>query len=134
MSSKASQLERAIQAVAGSLWLALCPLTIGAADVPVVSAELGPCSADFAVADSAKKPLYNAKIHVKIAYGFMSKRSQDLKIGTNSDGKARIEGLPDRLKKKPLEFQVSSGSQTKTVTQDPEVNCHASFDVVLPAP
>jgi hypothetical protein len=134
MSSKASRLERVIQAVAVGLWLALCPATIGAADVPVVSAELGPCSADFTVTDSAKKPLYDAKIHVTIVYGFMNKRRQDLKIGTNSDGKARVEGLPDRLKKKPLEFQVSSGSQTKTVTQDPEVNCHASFDVVLPAP
>jgi hypothetical protein len=134
MSNKASQFERAIRAVAGGLWLALCPLAMGAVDVPVVSADLGPCTADFTVWDSAKKPLYNAKVHVKIAYGFMSKRSQDLTIGTNSDGKARIEGIPDRLKKKPLEFQVSSGSQTKTVTQDPEVNCHASFDAVLPAP
>lgn len=112
------------------------PRAFAASDVPVVKGGLGPCSADFTVKDNSDKPVYDAKIHVAIQYGFMNKRSQDLEVGTNSDGKARIEGLPDKLKKKqkPLEYQVRSGQQTKSVTQDPEANCHASFDVVFGNP
>jgi hypothetical protein len=106
----------------------------GAVEVPVVKGDLGPCSADFTVLDSNDKPVYNAKIHVTILYGFMNKRKSDLEIGTNSDGKARIEGLPDRLKKPPLEFRIRGGDLTKSVTQDPATDCHASFNVSLGKP
>ena len=102
-----------------------------AAEVPVVNGGLGPCSADFTVTDGEKKPIYDAKIRVTILYGFMNKRRQDLEVGTNSDGKARIEGLPDKLKKKPLEFRVRSGQQAKQVMIDPETDCHAKSAVVL---
>lgn len=108
-----------------------CGLFAAPVEVPVINGNLGPCSADFSVLDSNDKPLYNAKVHVNIAYGFMSKRKTDLEIGTNSDGKARIEGLPDKLKKPPLEFTIRSGDQTKAVTQDPAVECHATFSVQL---
>lgn len=101
-----------------------------AAEVPVVRADVGPCTADFAVTDNSNKPVYDAKIHVIVRYGFMGKRKQDLEIGTNSDGKARFEGLPQQVKK-PMEFHVRSGQQIKTVTQDPAAECHASFTVVL---
>ncbi len=100
-------------------------------DVPVIKADLGPCSADFTVLDSANKPVYDAKIHVTILYGFMNKRKSDLEIGTNSDGKARIEGLPDKLKKPPLEFKIRGGDLHQSVTQDPARDCHASFTVQL---
>ena len=103
-----------------------------AADAPVVKGDLGPCSADFTVTDSANKPLYDAKIHVTIVYGFMNKRKSDLEIGTNSDGKARIEGLPEKVKKL-LEFKIRHGEQTKSVMHDPANDCHASFTVVLGA-
>ncbi len=102
-----------------------------AVEVPVVKGDLGPCSADFTVLDSNGKAVYDAKIHVTILYGFMNKRKSDLEIGTNSDGKARIEGLPDRLKKPPLEFRIRGGELTKSVTQDPATDCHASFNVQL---
>jgi len=105
-----------------------------AAEVPVVKGDLGPCSADFTVLDSSGKPVYDAKIHVTILYGFMNKRKSDLEIGTNSDGKARIEGLPERLKKPPLEFRIRGGDLTKSVTQDPATDCHASFNVPLGKP
>ena len=105
-----------------------------AVEVPVIKGDLGPCSADFTVLDSNGKPVYNAKIHVTILYGFMNKRKSDLEIGTNSDGKARIEGLPDRLKKPPLEFRIRGGDLTKSVTQDPATDCHASFNVPLGKP
>ncbi len=114
--------------------VAFGPPRARAIDVPRASAGLGPCTADFVVKDSSNKPLYDAKIHLTLVYGFMNKRQQDLEVGTNSDGKARFEGLPDKLKKKPLEFQVRSGPQTKSVTQDPETNCHASFNVALATP
>lgn len=100
-------------------------------EVPVVNAGLGPCTADFTVTDNAHKPLYDAKVHVNIRYGFMNKRKTDLEVGTNSEGKARIEGLPGKLKNPPLEYRVSSGGQSKSVTADPAVDCHASFTVAL---
>ncbi len=71
------------------------------ADVPSISAGMGPCTADFIVVDASNKPVFDAKVHVKVKYGFMSKRDTDLEIGTNSDGKAHIEGLPNKLKKPP---------------------------------
>jgi hypothetical protein len=100
-------------------------------DVPSISAGLGTCSADFTVLDTASKPIYNAKVHVKVQYGFMSKRNTDLEVGTNGDGKARVEGLPNKLKKPPLQYLVQSGDLTKTVTQDPATDCHSQFNVTL---
>lgn len=105
-----------------------------AVEVPVINGNLGPCTADFTVTDSTNKPLYDAKIHVTIRYGFMSKRKTDLEVGTNSDGKARIEGLPTKVKNPPLEFKVSGGDQSKVVTADPAVDCHPSFTVALGTP
>ena len=118
--------------VAG-LMLAGFHLLAAAADVPVIKGEAGPCSADFTVTDSASKPVYNAKIHVTVRYGFMSKRKTDLEIGTNSDGKARIEGLPDKVKK-PMEFQIRHGQDSRSVVHDPATDCHANFTVMLGAP
>jgi hypothetical protein len=109
-------------------------LYAGAVEVPVIKGDLGPCSADFTVLDSRNKPVYDAKIHVTVLYGFMNKRKSDLEIGTNSDGKARIEGLPDKLKKPPLEFRIRGGDSEKSVTQDPATLCHASFNVQLGKP
>ncbi len=106
----------------------------GTLEVPVINGNLGPCTADFTVTDDANKPIYDAKVRVTIRYGFMSKRKTDLEVGTNGDGKARIEGLPNKVKNPPLEFRVSSGEQSKTVTADPAVDCHPSFTVALGTP
>ena len=100
-------------------------------DVPSISAGIGPCTADFTVVDAANKPVFDAKIHVKFMYGFMSKRNTDLQVGTNSDGKAHIEGLPNKVKKPPLEYTIQSGDLTKTVTNDPAADCHPNFNVTL---
>jgi hypothetical protein len=99
-------------------------------EVPVVDGGIGSCRADFTVKDDAGKPIYNAKIHVTLKYGFFSMRKTDLEVGTNSDGKARFTGLPDSPKK-PLEFQIKSGTVSKTVTDDPTNNCNAVFEVTL---
>lgn len=104
-----------------------------ASQVPVVKGGLGPCTADFTVTDSASKPLYDAKINVTILYGFMNKRKSELENGTNSDGKARFEGLPAKVKK-PLEFHVRHGQHTKSVDHNPATDCQASFTVTLGTP
>jgi hypothetical protein len=104
-----------------------------AADVPVVKGDLGPCSADFTVNDSAGKPLFDAKIQVTVVYGFMNKRKSEFEVGTNAEGKARIEGLPEKVKKL-LEFRIRHRENSKSVIHDPAHDCHANFTVVLGAP
>jgi hypothetical protein len=98
--------------------------------VPVVDGGLGSCRADFQVKDEVGKPIYNANIKVTIKYGFFSVRKTVLEIGTNSDGRARFTGLPD-MPKKPLEFEIKSGTVSKLVTDDPSTNCNANFEVTL---
>ena len=98
--------------------------------IPVVDGGLGSCRADFTVKDASDKPIYNAKIHVLIKYGFLSKRKTELEVGTNSDGKASVTGLPN-MPKKPLEFTIKSGTVSKNITDDPSDQCNAKFDVTL---
>jgi hypothetical protein len=99
-------------------------------EVPVVDGKVGSCKADFTVKDEAGKPIYNATIKVTLKYGLFNKRRMDLEIGTNSDGKARIIGLPDSPRK-PLEFQITSGTVSKSVEHDPSSNCSAVYEVTL---
>src|SRR5215470_14904608 len=115
-----------------AVFLFLCGgfLSAQAPQIPVVDGALGSCRADFTVKDGSDKPVYNAKIHVLIRYGFFSKRKTDLEVGTNSDGKASVTGLPN-MPKRPLEFSIKSGTVEKTVTDDPSDNCNAKFDVTL---
>ncbi|HYK89889.1 MAG TPA: hypothetical protein VE398_14025 [Acidobacteriota bacterium] len=101
-----------------------------AQEVPVVDGHLGPCSATFTVTGSEKKPIYDAKIEVVIRYGFMSLHKYTLQVGTNSEGKARVAGIPEKTKK-PLEFRITFGQASKTVEFDPALKCSASFEVVL---
>jgi hypothetical protein len=123
---------RSIRFLGLSLFLAVCGGFIAAnsQEVPVVDGGLGSCRADFTVKDGSEKPIYNAKIHVILKYGFLSKRKTELEVGTNSDGKARVTGLPN-LPKKPLEFTIKSGTVSTTVTDDPSDNCNATFNVTL---
>jgi hypothetical protein len=99
-------------------------------EVPVINGMVGSCSANFTVTDSEKKPIYNAKINVIIRYGFLGLHKSELQIGTNSEGRARVTGLPDKVKK-PLEFRISSGSLSKTVLVNPTEKCDSSVEVVL---
>jgi hypothetical protein len=98
-------------------------------EVPVLNAKLGDCSADFTVTDSTQKPVYNATIHVRVRYGVLSIKRTDLEVGTNSDGKARIEGLP--AKAKPLVYDVRKDDKKAAVNQDVSTACHGMFDVGL---
>jgi hypothetical protein len=112
--------------------VALSPVAVAGAqdDVPHISADVGSCNASFRVNDGSNKPIYNAKIDVTVHYGFMNLRKTDLEVATNGDGKARVDGLPN-FPRKPLQFVVHSGTVTKSVTDDPNTTCKASFDVTL---
>ncbi len=101
-----------------------------APEVPVVDAGAGACWVDFSVKQHDGKPVYNAKIHVQVRYGMVHKT--DVEVGTNYDGKARISGLPQKVRKPPLTFDVRKANAITAVTHDPASNCHASYDVVLP--
>src|SRR5579863_8030548 len=79
--------------------------------IPVIDGGIGPCSADFTITDPSGTPVYAANIKVHIAYGFMYARKLDLEVGTNSDGKARFTGLPDRVKR-GLFFEASESDRT----------------------
>ncbi|MGH9574874.1 MAG: hypothetical protein ACRD40_15260 [Candidatus Acidiferrales bacterium] len=98
--------------------------------IATVDAGIGSCKANFFVKDGVGKPIYNSEISVLIKYGFMNLRQTDLQAYTNVDGQARFTGLPN-FSKKPLEFNVSSGTVSKTVTDDPVEKCDAAFDVTL---
>jgi len=106
------------------------PQVQGAAEVPVVKGGAGSCTADFAVSDSSGKGIYDAKIRIQVRYGFMGLHRLDAIVGTNFEGKARIEGLPERIKG-TAEFKVSHGDQSKSLPYDPVADCHLRHEVIL---
>lgn len=122
----------AIPAIALVLALVQQPAAPAPAPEPelaVLSARLGPCSADFTVKDAAGQPVYSALIHVRIRYGFMSIKRMDLEVGTNSAGKARVEGLPEKAK--PLNYDITKGDLKASVDQDLASTCKGAYEVTL---
>jgi hypothetical protein len=105
------------------------PASTQPSDLAVISARLGTCSADFTVTDADGRPEYAAIIHVRIRYGFLAIKRVDLEVGTNSDGKARVEGLP--LRGNTLNYEISKGERRATVQQDVRVDCRAEYEVTL---
>jgi hypothetical protein len=101
-----------------------------AEDVTVMKANLGgSCSADFTVKDADGKPVYGALVHVLIRYGFAGVKHADLEVGTSSEGKARLEGLPDKAR--PMTYDIKKDDKKAEVMQDVANMCHATFDVSL---
>ena len=98
--------------------------------IPMVDGGLGPCSAEFTITDPSGSAIYAATIQVHIAYGFMSLHKMDLQVGTNADGKARFDGLPDKLKQS-LFFRAFEGNREGSAFDDPNKTCKASFTVAL---
>lgn len=100
-----------------------------------VDAGLGPCTADFVVNDEAGKPVYAAKIHVRVTSGFMSLHKLDLSVGTNAEGKARFIGLPENSKQGGLFFHAHDGDgptyREASAFDNPSKTCKAQFTVVL---
>lgn len=102
--------------------------------VPVIDGGAGPCSLDLTVVDPDGKPVYAATVKVHIAYGFGGFHKLDLQAGTNQDGKVRFTGLPDRVKRPPLEFHASTDGLEGIVTDDPTAECQAKHEVRLEKP
>lgn len=98
-------------------------------EVAVLKAGLGSCSAEFAVRDADGRPVYNATVHVRVRYGAFGVKRADLEVGTNVEGKARIEGLP--RKARPLAYDIQKLGKKAVVTQDVSANCRADYDVTL---
>ena len=98
--------------------------------VPEISADLGSCTADFTVADMAGKPIYAAKVHTLIRYGFLNKRKTELEAYTSADGKVRFTHLPDQSSK-PIQFDISYQGDTAHISYDPSTSCHGKYDVPL---
>jgi hypothetical protein len=101
--------------------------------VPVVNGGIGPCSVQFTARDASGSPLYDAKIKVHIAYGFLGVHKLDLEVGTNIDGKARFDSLPRKVKE-ALEFKASKGDLEGTALYDPAKTCKAEHSIVLLKP
>ena len=101
--------------------------------VPVVHAGIGSCSVQFTATDGSGSPLYDAKIRVHISYGFLGVHKLDLEVGTNIDGKARFDGLPNKTKQ-ALEFKASKGDREGTAFFDPAKNCKTEHSIVLMKP
>jgi hypothetical protein len=112
------------------LMMLMLPLQDGAADLAVLKANLGgDCSADFTVTDAAAKPIYAASIRVRVRYGAFGIKRADLEVGTGSDGRARIEGLPNKAR--PMTYTIEKGDRHTSVDQDVAQTCHATFAVAL---
>ena len=107
-----------------------CAIAAAQQEVPVVDAHLGQCKADFTVRDGERKPIYDAKIDVEVRYGFLGLHKMELQVGTNSGGKARVAGLPEKSKKS-LEFHITHGSLSKVILINPSEKCSASTEVDL---
>ncbi len=106
------------------------PQSPNSVEIPVVKGGAGSCSADFVVSDASGKGIYNAKIVIQLKYGFMGLHRLDATVSTNFDGKARIEGLPEQIKKS-AEFTVSHGEQSKSLPFDPAAECQSQHEITL---
>jgi hypothetical protein len=100
------------------------------AAIPVVNAEMGPCSVEFTVTDPNYKPVRDAKVSVRISYGFMGVRRLDLEASTNVDGKARFVGLPNNLKH-ALYFYAEQGKLRGTAVNDAGLKCNATHILTM---
>ena len=109
---------------------AQAPAAVDPKTVPVIDGGIGPCSADFVVTDPVGKPVYDAKIRVHIAYRFAGAHKLDLEVGTNADGKARFEGLPEKTRR-GLSFQASHEDLEGTAFVDTAQTCKAQLTITL---
>lgn len=110
--------------------LAQQPAQAPTPEIATLKAALGGiCSADFTVKDADSKPVYGAIIHVRVRYGAFGIKRADLEVGTNSDGKARIEGLPDKAK--PLSYEIKKADKKASVEQAVATACQAKYEVSL---
>lgn len=94
----------------------------------------GPCSAEFTVTASDGRPVFAALINVHIAYGFGGFHKLDMGVYTNQQGKGKFTGIPEKVRKPPLEFQASKNELVGMATVDPATECQARHDIILEKP
>jgi hypothetical protein len=109
--------------VAGSVVTARGQQTPDPHQVPVMDGEAGPCSVAFTVTDEKGAPVYDARVRVKMRYGFAGVKHLDLEAATNVDGKTLIKGLPQKVKGDILYFKGTQGTRVGSATYDPGKNC-----------
>ena len=100
----------------------------------VTDGGAGPCSAEFTVTGPDGKPVFAVLINVHIAYGFGGIRKLDMGVYTNQQGKGKFTGIPDKVKKPPLEFKASKDQLVGVAMVDPATECQAKHDIVLAKP
>jgi hypothetical protein len=99
--------------------------------VPVIQGGAGPCSIELTIMGADGEPVYAATVKVHIQYGFGGMRRLDLEAGTNSDGKVKFAGLPDRVQRPPLEFHASKDGLAGVAAFDPSTECQGKHDITL---
>ena len=99
--------------------------------MPVIDGAAGHCSLDLTVTAPDSKPVYGATVKVHISYGFGGMRKLDLEASTNVGGKVKFVGIPSRVRRPPLEFEISKDQLTGTVMFDPETKCQTTRQIVL---
>lgn len=91
--------------------------------------------------DAEGSPLYNASVHLKIerhllrlassfTFGGIGWPDREVQVSTDSNGEARIGGLPES-RKEALVFDVSKSRFMTLVVLAPESNCNPTFNVKL---
>ncbi len=98
--------------------------------IPVLDGGAGPCSVAFTVTADGK-PVSAAKVKVHIAYRFGGFHKLDLEASTNSDGNVKFTGLPARVRRSELEFEVAKDDLAATATVDPSRECQATREIKL---
>src|SRR5450631_3441036 len=99
--------------------------------VPIIDGGVGRCSLELTVLGVDRKPVYAATVTVHVKYGFGGMRRLDLEAGTNSDGKVKFAGLPDRVQRPPVEFHASKDELVGVASFDPATECEAKRDITL---
>jgi hypothetical protein len=101
-------------------------------DVPAVDAQSGPCSIELTVTAAADaKPVSEARISYRAAYGFMGTRKLDMTVYTNAQGKAKFTGIPAKVKNPPIVFHAGKDDLLGEATMDPASECQARHDIVM---
>ena len=98
--------------------------------MPTIDGEAGPCSLELTAVDVDGEPVYGADIQVHIDYGLFGLRKLDLEAGTDADGKARFEGLPDEPHD-ALYFEAFTGKLRGVAVFDPRAECHGEHVVLM---
>jgi hypothetical protein len=110
---------------------ALVPvLALGQSAIPTIDGGAGPCSVEFTVTDSNGALVSNAQISVHIEYGFLGSHKLDLQVATDSHGKARFVGLPEKTDN-GLFFEATKGNLRGVATDDPNTECEAKHGIYM---